>query len=123
MKYETFGEFLHYKRLEKGVSYRELAGVINVTAPYISDIEKGRRNAPLMDKLEKLSDYFALSEEEKLIMFDLAGKKKGDLPPDLPNYIKDNSQVVYALRTARELGADEEDWKRFVEDLKRRKGE
>ena len=123
MKCETFGEFLHHKRLEKGVSFRELAEVLNVTAPYISDIEKGRRNAPVMDKLEKLANYFSLSEEEKLMMFDLAGKKKDDLPPDLPNYIKDNSQIVSALRTARDLGADEEDWKRFVEDLKHRKGE
>lgn len=122
MEYKSFGEFLHTKRLEKGVSYRELATVIDVTAPYISDIEKGRRNAPVMEKLRKLSLYFGLSEEEEQIMFDLAGKKKDDLPPDLPGYIKDNEKVVSALRTARDLGASEEDWQRFVDELKSRKG-
>lgn len=122
MTYDNFGEFLHVKRINKGVSYRELAEVLQVTAPYISDIEKGRRNAPVIDKLEILSEYFKLSEDEKKLMFDLAGKKKDDLPPDLPDYIKGNSQVVSALRTARDLDASDKDWEQFVEDLKRRKG-
>ena len=122
MKYKSFGEFLHTKRLEKGLSYRDLAKVIDVTAPYISDIEKGRRNAPVMDKLIKLSNFFCLSEEEETIMFDLAGKVKDDLPPDLPNYIKGNTELVAALRTARDLGASDEDWQKFVSELKERKG-
>ena len=122
MSYKSFGDFLHAKRMEKGVSYRELAEVIQVTAPYISDIEKGRRNAPVMDKLKILSDYFALTKEEEIQMLDLAGEKKDDLPPDLPGYIKGNTAAVTALRTARDLGANEQDWQRFVDDLKKRKG-
>ncbi len=104
------------------LSYRELAEYIDVTAPYLSDIEKGRRNAPVMEKLQKLSKLFGLSEKEEALMFDLAGKKKNDLPPDLPNYIIGNEEVVAALRTARDLGANEEDWQRFVDELKKRKG-
>ena len=122
MAYKNFGEFLHSKRLEKGLSYRDLAEIINVTAPYISDIEKGRRNAPIMEKLEKLALFFNLSEDEENEMFNLAGKKKDDLPPDLPNYIKGNDQIIAALREARDLGANEDDWQKFVEDLKKRKG-
>lgn len=123
MSYKSFGEFLHAKRMEKGVSYREMADVIDVTAPYISDMEKGRRNAPVMNKLKKISAYFGLSEEEEKNMFDLAGKTKDDLPPDLPNYIKGNDNVVFALRTARDLGASEEDWQKFVDELRQRKGQ
>lgn len=122
MNYTSFGEFLRAKRLEKSLSYRDLAKVLDVTAPYVSDIEKGRRNAPVMDKLIKLSKFFCLSEEEETIMFDLAGKVKDDLPPDLPNYIKGNTELVAALRTARDLGASDEDWQKFVEELKERKG-
>ncbi len=121
--YTSFGDFLHAKRMEKGISYRELAEAIHVTAPYISDIEKGRRNAPVMEKLKILSEYLELSEEEEIIMFDLAGDKKDGIPPDLPDYIKGNTQVVSALRTARALGADKDDWQRFIDDLKNRKGE
>ncbi len=120
--YENFGDFLHKKRLSKGVSYRTLASALNVSAPYISDIEKGRRNAPSIDKLEMLSEYFQLSSEEKSLMFDLAGEKKSEIAPDIPIYIKDNDYVAYALRTARDLGASEKDWEEFVDELKHRKG-
>ena len=121
-QYKNFGDFLHRKRIEKGVSYRVLAAVLGVSAPYISDIEKDRRNAPAMDKLEKLAMYFMLSAEEKSIMFDLAGEKKSEVAPDIPGYIKDHDYVVSALRTARDLGASEKDWQDFVDELKRRKG-
>lgn len=122
MTYKSFGDFLHAKRIQMKLSYRELAESIDVTAPYLSDIEKGRRNAPVMEKLQKISKLFGLSEKEEALMFDLAGKKKNDLPPDLPNYIIGNEEVVAALRTARDLGANEEDWQRFVDELKKRKG-
>lgn len=120
-QYKNFGDFLHQKRIKKGISYRELASILGVSAPYISDIEKDRRNAPTMDKLEKLAEYFNLSKEEKAIMYDLAGEKKSEVAPDIPNYIKDHDYVASALRTARDLGASEKDWNDFVEELKRRK--
>jgi transcriptional regulator with XRE-family HTH domain len=121
-RYKNFGDFLHQKRLEKGSSYRDLAAVLGISAPYISDIEKDRRNAPAMDKLEKLADYFMLTSEEKSLMFDLAGKKKSEIAPDIPGYIKNHHYVAVALRTARDLGASEKDWQDFIDDLKRRKG-
>lgn len=121
-QYKNFGDFLHKKRIAKGISYRDLASVLGVSAPYISDIEKDRRNAPAMDKLEKLADYFMLSSEEKALMFDLAGEKKSELAPDIPGYIKGHDYVASALRTARDLGASEKDWLDFVEELRRRKG-
>ena len=121
-QYKNFGDFLHQKRIAKGVSYRDLAAVLGVSAPYISDIEKDRRNAPAMDKLEKLAEYFMLSPEERSLMFDLAGEKKSEVAPDIPRYIKNHDYVASALRTARDLGANEKDWQDFVDELKRRKG-
>lgn len=121
-EYKNFGDFLHQKRIKQGVSYRDLAAAIGVSAPYISDIEKDRRNAPVLEKLEKIADYFKLSGEERTVMFDLAGEKKSDLAPDIPDYIKENDYVVSALRTARDLGANERDWDDFLEELRKRKG-
>jgi hypothetical protein len=40
----------------------------------------------------------------------------------LPEYIIERDYVSAALRTARDLDAGEEEWKQFVEDLRRRKG-
>lgn len=121
-QYKDFGDFLHQKRLAKGISYRDLAAILGVSAPYISDIEKGRRNAPAMDKLERLADFFVLSAEERSLMFDLAGAMKSELAPDIPGYIIGRDYVAAALRTARDLDASEQDWQRFVDDLKNRKG-
>jgi hypothetical protein len=55
-------------------------------------------------------------------MLDLAGKQRDAVAPDIPAYIKENDYVAAALRTVRDLGANEEDWDKFVEELKQRKG-
>ena len=83
---------------------------------------KLKAEIPNYEKLEKLAEYFRLTENEKSIMFDLAGAKKSEVAPDIPGYIKEHDYVVSALRTARDLGASEKDWLDFIEDLKQRKG-
>ena len=47
-----FGEYIKSKRLEKGISLRELASKVGITPTYMSDIEKGRRNAPNKEKVD-----------------------------------------------------------------------
>ncbi len=121
-QYKDFGDFLHQKRTERKISYRDLGKIIGVEAPYISDIEKGRRNAPSMEKLKKISAFFELSKEEEDLMYNLAGDKAQIVPPDLPEYIVERHYVSNALRTAKDLDANEEDWNMLVEELKRRKG-
>lgn len=55
-------------------------------------------------------------------MFDLAGKGRSEVAPDLPDYIMSRDYVSAALRTARELGADQSDWEEMIAALKKRKG-
>ena len=50
----TFGEFLQRKREEKQITLRKMAEMLHVSAHYLSEIEKGRRNPPEMDKLERI---------------------------------------------------------------------
>lgn len=54
-------------------------------------------------------------------MYDIAGKQRNTIAPDLPDYIMERDYVSAALRTARDLDAGEEEWREFVEQLKRRK--
>jgi hypothetical protein len=75
-----------------------------------------------MDKLELVANILILNEEEKAIMLDLAGKKRNSVAPDLPEYIMERDYVSAALRTARDLNASEEEWHKFIADLKKRKG-
>lgn len=119
---KTFGEFVVAKRIEREISLRKMAELMDVSAPFWSDVEKGRKKPPKLEKLEQLTNILHLTEEDKTLMFDLAGKERDAVAPDIPAYIMENDYVAAALRTVRDLGASEEDWDKFVEDLKKRKG-
>ncbi len=120
--YTTFGSFLSSKREEKQITLRKLASALGVSAPYLTDLEKNRRNPPDLEKLNRIAEILELEPEEKTQMFDLAGKGRNTVAPDLPEYIMERDYVSAALRTARDMDAGEEEWKRFIEELRRRKG-
>jgi hypothetical protein len=54
-------------------------------------------------------------------MYDLAGKKRNAVSPDLPDYIMERDYVRRALRKAMDLNAGEEEWLKFVEELEKRR--
>lgn len=123
MKELNFGEFLQNRRERQKITLRQLAEKLGVSAPFLSDVEKGRRNSPMdMDKLSLLKQILSLDEEDYQLMLNLAGKQRNTVAPDLPEYIIGRDYVSAALRTARDLDAGEEEWLKFVEELKRRKG-
>ncbi|MBE5883950.1 MAG: helix-turn-helix transcriptional regulator [Lachnospiraceae bacterium] len=122
MKYANFGEFISKKRVEKQITLRKMADMLGVSAPFLTDVEKDRRNPFDMEKLTQLAQILGLTPEENEIMYNLAGKKRNAVAPDLPEYIIERDYVSAALRTARDLDAGEEEWMRFVEELKKRKG-
>lgn len=119
-QHETFGEFLECKRKEKQLSIRKLAEMLKITPAYLSDIEKNRRYAPDKEKLDEISRILNIENEEKDLMFNLAGKSKGEIPPDLPEYIMEKDVVKVALRTANITNASDEDWLKFIEQLRRK---
>ena len=121
-QYQNFGEFLQRKREERRITLRKMAEQLGFSAPFLSDVEKDRRNPPELIKLEQIASILGLDSEEKQTMFNLAGKKRESVAPDLPDYIMQRDYVAAALRTARDLDAGEEEWLRFVEELKQRKG-
>jgi transcriptional regulator with XRE-family HTH domain len=117
----NFGEYLKGKREEKQISLRELARRLEVSAPFLSDVENNRRGPLTEERLADLAKVLNLNENEKAEMYDIVGKQKGLLAPDLNPYVTERPYVNAALRTARNLEANEEDWQRFVDDLKTRK--
>ena len=122
MMYANFGEFISQKRIEKQITLRKMADMLGVSAPFLTDVEKDRRNPFDMEKLTQLAKILDLSNEERELMFNLAGKKRNAVAPDLPEYIMERDYVSAALRTARDLDAGEEEWNQFVEELRKRKG-
>lgn len=118
----SFGEFITKKREEKKITLREMARLLKITPPYLSDIEKERRNSPNKNKLDDMATILSLSEDECRLMYDLAGKMRNSISPDLPEYIMERDYVRVALRKAMDLEVGEEEWKKFIEELEIRKG-
>ena len=119
---QNFGAFLQSKREEKKITLRKMAELLGFSAPFLSDVEKDRRNPPDLAKLELIAKILGLTYEEQETMYNLAGKKRDSVAPDLPEYIMQRDYVAAALRTARDLDAGEEEWLRFVQELKERRG-
>ena len=119
---QNFGAFLQSKREEKKITLRKMADMLGFSAPFLSDVEKDRRNPPELSKLELIAKILGLTYEEQETMYNLAGKKRDSVAPDLPEYIMQRDYVAAALRTARDLDAGEEEWLRFVQELKELRG-
>lgn len=118
---ETFGEYLKHKREERQMSLRELARRLELSAPFLSDVENNRRAPLTEERLATLADVLNLSKDDAAEMYDIVGRQKGLLAPDLNPYVTKRPYVNAALRTARNMEATEEDWQRFVDDLIKRK--
>ena len=117
----TFGEYIYNKRLEKDISLRRMAEILGYSAPFWSEVEKGKKNPPSLDKLQQIVKILSLTDDETTQLYDLAMKRRDTIPPDIPAYISENEIIKVALRAARDLGAEEGDWQKFISDLKDKK--
>ncbi|MBR2214329.1 MAG: helix-turn-helix transcriptional regulator [Selenomonadaceae bacterium] len=122
MNYQNFGDFLCSKRLARKITLRQLAAALSCTPVFVSDVEKDRRNPFDMERLQKLTAILKLSDEDRDLMYDLAGKKRQEVAPDIQDYIKDNDYVSAALRTCRDMQVGEDEWEKMIAELKRRRG-
>jgi len=119
-----FGKFIDEKRRGRAacggdIMLKDIAKAMEMTATYLSDIIKGRRNPPEMKLLEKIALVLQLSSDEKEEMFDLAGRERNETAPDLPGYIMDEDipNVRLALRRANDKKLGDDFWKKIVQEI------
>lgn len=119
-----FGQYIDQKRRGRGVDgtdimLKDIANTMGVTATYLSDIIKGRRNPPEMRLLEKIAEALHLDENERTELLDLAGRERAEAAPDLPEYIMDANlpHVRIALRRANSKNLGDDFWKKIVEEM------
>ncbi len=120
-KEETFGKRIKEARLDRGLTLRVVADKLGVSLPYLSDIENDRRNPPDKGKLEQLMNILSLSIEERRELYDLAGKARDSVSPDIKDYSMDVDAVRLALRVAKDAGTTPDEWLAFAEKLQQRK--
>lgn len=118
----TFGEYLKQKRLDKEITLRGFAKLVDISPVYLCDLEKGRKAAPSMEIMQKMVSKLALNKEESERFYDLAALEqtaKNPIPKDLNAFLKDNRVIVSALRTAKDLDATDEEWQDFIDKLRK----
>ena len=119
-----FGKFIDSKRKGRGsggedIKLKDIADAMGMTASYLSDIVKGRRNPPEMHILEKIAVVLQLTSDEKEEMLDLAGRDRDSAAPDLPEYLMSTQlpHVRKALRRATEKNLGDAFWKKVCEEI------
>lgn len=118
----TFGEYLKQKRLDKEITLRGFAKLVDISPVYLCDLEKGRKAAPSMEVMQKMVSKLVLNKEESERFYDLAALEqtaKNPIPKDLNAFLKDNRVIVSALRTAKDLDATDEEWQDFIDKLRK----
>lgn len=119
-----FGKYIDSKRKGRGaggddIKLKDIAEAMGMTASYLSDIIKGRRNPPEIQILEKIAVVLKLTPDEKETLLDLAGRDRDSAAPDLPEYLMSENipHVRMALRRASEKKLGDDFWKKVVDDI------
>ena len=94
-----FGSFIREQRIKLEIGQRELAVKIGIAASYLNDIEKNKRKAPKQIIIKKLSKVLKINLEN---LNDLAGISKGNVAPDIGEYIEDNPEIISLIRSIKE---------------------
>lgn len=113
-----FGEFLISMRTKYGVKQYQLAKQIGVSAPYLSDLERNRRNPPSYELLKKIQSALGLSTAESNIMFDFAAKYNETTPCDIAQCIKDFPVIGKIIRYGIKYNYTAHEWERILKELK-----
>lgn len=88
------GQRIRELREEKGLSLRALADKVGVSAPFLSDLEHGRRGTERIPEIAK-----ALGASSKELE-----KLSGKWPPELKSWLNENPSVVDLLQEVRASG-------------------
>ena len=123
--YANFGEFLTEKREERDLTLREMARQMEISAPFLSDVEKNRTAPLTKDRLDKVAEILHLDADEKTTMYDLVGKQRNTVAPDLPDYIMDESlpNARVALRRAKCQNLGDDFWQEVNKIIDKRSEE
>ena len=110
----SFGLLIRELRIKNGFGQRELATKIGIAASYLNDIEKEKRSAPKQIVIKKLSKLLKINIDT---LNDLAGISKGNVAPDIGEYIENNPGIVSLIRSIKENNLDEEQIEKIENSL------
>jgi len=116
----NFGDKLKELRIQKRLTLRDCAAILQVDPSNWSKFERSITPAPKdIEILESWSEYFGLTGQEKSDFFDLAALSRKQIPEDLA----DDARVMQALpaffRAVRGKELEGEKLNQFIEDIRK----
>jgi transcriptional regulator with XRE-family HTH domain len=91
---KTLGDAVRFLRERKGISLRQLAAQVGVSAPFLSDLERNRRST------EKLQELATVLEIDVGVLQGFDGR----MTSDLKEWIAANPGMIAVLREMRASG-------------------
>ena len=110
---QHFGSVLRERRIEKGISLRKFAELIDISPTYLSLVETGKAEyAPAAERVRKMAEVLGTDPDHWIA---LAGR----MPDDVKNIIlKDPEQMPALLRAAKNLTPEQ--LKKLIADAERK---
>ena len=106
-----FGLFLKEKRKAAHLTQDDLAAVINKSGQYISNIEKGKNNAPPdPSDIEALIQKLGLSDREASIFKEKASADRGRLPNEQMDYLMKHRKLLELINYGLENNVNDKRW-------------
>ena len=106
-----FGLFLKEKRKAAHLTQGDLAAVINKSGQYISNIEKGKNNAPPdPSDIEALIQKLGLSDKEASLFKEKASADRGRLPNEQMDYLSKHRKLIDLINYGLENNINDKRW-------------
>ena len=116
-----FGEKLRHLREERGLSQKDMAKALHVSAAYLSALEHGRRSQPGFPFLQRVIGYFNIIWDDAEELQRLAGLSQPRVTVDTAGLDPLATEVANLMaRTLRQL--DKATLERIAEILKETQG-
>ena len=111
VKPSDFGLFLKEKRKAAQLTQDELASAVNKSGQYISNIEKGKNNAPPNPSdIEALIKRLGLSNDEANLFKEKASADRGRLPNEQMDYLMKHRKLIDLINYGLENNINDKRW-------------
>lgn len=111
VKPSDFGLFLKEKRKAAHLTQDDLASAINKSGQYISNIEKGKNNAPPNPSdIEALIKRLGLSNDEANLFKEKASADRGRLPNEQMDYLMKHRKLIDLINYGLENNINDKRW-------------
>lgn len=118
IKPSAFGLFLREKRKEANLTQDELASAINKSGQYISNIEKGKNNAPPNEAdVEALITKLGLNKDASLQFREKAAADRMRLPKEQMNYLLKHRKLLDLIYYGQSNNLDDSNWEQILNTI------